>query len=114
MEFQGHLVRNLLRILTPEEIDDLTMSSSGMRKVSLDEVLQSDLEGKNYEEVIRDLQEDERIRMEEKQNTDGKAKVLPLSSESKENEDEFKVKFNTGERVKNLLKSYEKRNFLKN
>jgi len=107
MEFQGHLVRNLLRILTPEEIDDLTMSSSGMRKVSLDEVLQSDLEGKNYEEVIRDLQEDERIRMEEKQNTDGKAKVLPLSSESKENEDELKVKFNTGERVKNLLKSYE-------
>ncbi|MCR9206011.1 MAG: hypothetical protein NXH75_15620 [Halobacteriovoraceae bacterium] len=100
MEFKGQLIRNLLRILTPEEIADLTTSSSGMKKVSLSLVLESDLIGKNYRDVIQELQE------EEEPEDDGKAKILPFDEEV---ENEIKpISIQAGQRVHALIQEYNK------
>lgn len=99
MEFKGQLIRNLLRILTPEEIADLTTSSSGMKKVSLSLVLESDLVGKNYRDVIQELQEEE-------PEEDGKAKILPFDEEV---ESEIKpISVQVGQRVHALIEEYNK------
>lgn len=103
MEFRGQLIRNLLRILTPEEIADLTTSSSGMKKVSLSLVLESDLIGKNYREVIEELQKEE---AEEEDTEDGKAKILPFENEPEEEAPAFHIQ--AGQRVHSLIQEYNK------
>lgn len=102
MEFKGQLIMNLLRILTPEEIADLTTSSSGLKKVDLSIVLESDLRGENYRDVIDSFQTSEE-QIEEEEN---KAKILPFD-EGEEIVDN-QICLQAGQRVHALIQEYAK------
>lgn len=106
MEFKGQLIRNLLRILTPEEIADLTTSSSGMKKVSLSLVLESDLHGENYKEVMERLQIEEEEE-EAEDSSDGKAKILPFNQTGEETAEDV-ISYQAGQRVHALIMEYSK------
>lgn len=100
MEFKGELVRNLLRILTPEEIADLTVSSSGKKKVDLSLLVESSLRGEDYKSII------EKAQVEDEEESElNEAKILPF--------DEGEVKtepltFQAGQRVHALMEQYSK------
>ncbi len=102
MEFRGQLVKNLLRILTPEEIAELTTSSSERKKVDLSLLIQSDLGGENYQEVMERLQSSSESQEEE----EGEAKILPFEGE--EASEEVKFTFQAGQRVHALMEEYGK------
>jgi hypothetical protein len=101
MEFKGQIIQNLFRILTPEEISELTTSFSGKKKVSLSLLVKADMDGLDYTEVIEEEQapEDER----------SKAKIIPFDNESKiEEAEEVKLVFQVGPRVSKLIIEYSK------
>lgn len=102
MEFRGQLIKNLLRILTPEEIAELTTSSSEKKKVSLSLLIQSDLEGEDYEEVMEKYQKVGESKEEEL----SEAKILPFDTEGVEEGVAFT--FQTGQRVHSLIQEYGK------
>lgn len=102
MEFRGQLVKNLLRVLTPEEIAELTTSSSERKKVDLSLLLRSDLDGADYNEVMDNLQDSP---SDDDSGSPEEAKILPFDSEQEEVE---KVTFQTGQRVLHLLSEYSK------
>ena len=103
MEFKGQIIQNLFRILTPEEISELTTSFSGKKKVSLSMLVKADMDGLDYEEVIEKEQggdEDSEI---------GKAKILPFEEAHADVEAEEKVLvFQVGPRVSKLMIEYGK------
>lgn len=104
MEFRGQLVKNLLRVLTPEEIAELTTSSSEKKKVSLSLLMQSDLNGENYLEVMETFQSpDEELRGKKDLS---EARILPFDSEHAEEDVSFT--FQAGQRVHALLEEYGK------
>ena len=100
MEFKGQIIQNLFRILTPEEISELTTSFSGKKKVSLSLLVQADMKGLNYEDVI----EKEQTGEEEEH----KAKILPFDEETESKELEEPLILQVGQRVLKLLHEYEK------
>lgn len=103
MEFRGQLVKNLLRVLTPEEIAELTTSSSEKKKVSLSLLIESDLKGEDYLEVMETYQGPE----EEKEKGElTEAKIIPFEEEK--GEDEVTFDFQAGQRVHSLLQEYGK------
>ena len=103
MEFKGQLVRKLLRILTPEEIADWTISSTGKKKVGLSLLLESNLNGEDYNEIMEKNQVDEDVSMSPKEI--GEAKILPFDEEASEDES---FTFQVGKRVHALLGQYGK------
>lgn len=103
MEFRGQLVKNLLRILTPEEIAELTTSSSEKKKVNLSLLIQSDLNGENYIEVMETYQNPDDGNDEKEL---GEAKILPFGEE--EVEEEVSFVFQVGQRVNSLIEEYGK------
>ncbi len=115
MEFKGHLIMSLLRILTPEEISKLTTSHSGQKKIPLSLLLSADVDGLNYKSVI----EKKKREYEDKVEADaaGKgAKILKfdenlenaveLSREEAPRQERFT--FQSGQRVERLLLAYSK------
>jgi len=114
MEFKGHLIMSLLRILTPEEISKLTTSHSGQKKVPLSLLLTTDVDGGSYKEVIED---------KKKEASDAEAegaKILKfdenaadIGAEKGEALPEIEhFHFQSGQRVHKLLEAYG-RTFLK-
>lgn len=103
MEFRVQLVKNLLRILTPEEIAELTTSSSERKKVSLSILMESDLSGENYIDVMESHQDGD-----EDKDKSGleEAKILAFEEDSPEEETPFV--FQVGQRVHSLLEEYGK------
>lgn len=67
-ETRNFLIMNLMRILTPEEINDLTTTYYGEKRVSLTALLDEDFLGIKPEASTEESEEDE-----------GKAKILPFS-----------------------------------
>lgn len=103
MEFRGQLLKNLLRVLTPEGIAELTTSSSERKKVDLSLLLRSDLEGADYQEVMESYQSGgENEFIEEDQ--DHEAKILPFEEDSGPKVEE--VPLQVGQRVAHLLNEY--------
>jgi hypothetical protein len=103
MEFRGQLIKNLLRVLTPEEISELTTSSSDKKKIGLSLLLSSDLRGENYQEVMDNLQASETSRRNHDSES-GEAKILPFDEERPE--ERFVPQ--AGQRVHLLLQEYGK------
>lgn len=101
MEFRGQLVKNLLRVLTPEEIAELTTSSSEKKKVDLSILLRSDLKGDDYNEVMENHQDTSSEEDDESQ----EAKILPF--EEGETVEKTFV-YQVGQRVAHLLSEYSK------
>ncbi len=101
MEFKGHIIQQLFRILTPEEISQLTTSFSGVKKVSLSLLVKADMDGLNFEEVIeREQNEDEK--------GDADAKILPFEDTEEVSAEEAVLVFQVGPRVSELLIEYSK------
>ncbi len=71
-ETRNFLIMNLMRILTPEEINDLTTTYYGEKRVSLTALLDEDFLG------IKPA------KGEDEEEDDGKAKILPFNKESAE------------------------------
>lgn len=102
MEFRGQLVKHLLRVITPEEIAELTTSSSEKKKVDLSILLKSDLEGKDYNKVMEEYQDDPG---EDEEESLTEAKILPFDEDAPAKE---KVVYQVGMRVAHLLSEYSK------
>jgi len=110
MEFKGHIIMSLLRILTPEEISRLTTSHSGQKKVPLSMILTADVDGKNYRDII----EESRRSIED--SVDGGAKILKFDEGAtdsvnpslKDIPKKEKFFFQSGQRVLRLLEAYAK------
>ena len=104
MEFKGQIIKNLFRILTPEEISQLTTSFSGKKKVNLSLLVKADMDGLDYEDVIEREQGGEEPKIE-----NGKAKILAFDGESSIGpEDEACLVFQVGQRVSKLMQEYAK------
>jgi hypothetical protein len=102
MEFRGHLVKNLLRVLTPEEIAELTTSSSERKKVDLSLLLRSDLDGADYNEIMEKYQDKS---SDDSPKESEEAKILPFDSSEEPVET---IVYQAGERVLHLLSEYSK------
>ncbi len=109
MEFKGHLIMSLLRILTPEEISKLTTSHSGQKKVPLSILLSADVGGKNYKDVI------EEKRAENEENAEAGARILKFDENpqnaveiSLEEAPREKFTFQCGQRIERLMDAYSK------
>ncbi len=108
MEFKGHLIMSLLRILTPEEISKLTTSHSGQKKVPLSLLLSADVGGKNYKDVIVDK------KRENEEAIEGTGAKILKFDENLENAVELNLEdvpkerfvFQSGQRVDKLLEAY--------
>ena len=93
------LIMNLMRILTPEEINDLTTTYYGDKRVSLTSLLDEDFLGI----VAKDEEEESEI--------EGKAKILSFNKDSEvvtpkeSSENKIKGQYKVG---KNVLKVYNK------
>lgn len=86
------LLTSILRLLTPEEINELTTQSDGVNRFNLTDMLDQDLrEGLVFEE-----------------NEDGEgAKILPFKKEESEEEAQDKVVyFEAGEKVSEYMQHY--------
>jgi hypothetical protein len=83
MSFQLSILGNILRLMTPEKISELTTSSSGKKKAELTDVLLKDLSGSEIlddnGDVLSEGEEEEKAPVYE-------AKILPLDG-SGANED---------------------------
>ena len=108
MEFKGHLIMSLLRILTPEEISKLTTSHSGQKKIPLSVLLSADVEGKSYKDIIQKQREeaaaessDEGAKILKFNEDPEKAVEIPLAEAPKE-----RFTFQSGQRVLKLLEAY--------
>lgn len=108
MEFKGHLIMSLLRVLTPEEISKLTTSHSGQKKVPLSLLLSADVGGQSYKDVIASKKKEN-----DELTEGGGAKILKFD-ENLENAVEVKPEdvsrerftFQSGQRVDQLLQAY--------
>ncbi len=99
MEFKGELIRNLLRILTPEEIAELTISSSGKKKVNLSLIIETAMQGEDYK-VVMEREQEESVEEGEL----GEAKILEFESDS--TSEESTISYQAGQRVHALLQQY--------
>lgn len=112
MEFKGHIIMSLLRILTPEEISRLTTSHSGQKKVPLSMILTADVDGKNYRDII----EESRRSSEDSAEKEEGAKILKFDENPAEAVElslndipkQEKFFFQSGQRVLKLLEAYVK------
>lgn len=93
------IIRSLFRILTPEEISDLTTSTNSRKKVGLSLLLEKDLKGDSYKELFEAEETDEEETNE--------AKILPLNGDEV-NESAEKVIYQVGEKTNLLLIEYSK------
>ncbi len=87
--FRGQVIMNLFRLLTPEEISELTTSSCGAERVELNNLIQFELEGNDYRNYKTHQQ-----KLEDEQNkVTHKAKILKINDkenlELKTKEEEF-------------------------
>lgn len=106
MEFKGHLIMSLLRILTPEEISRLTTSYSGQKKIPLSVLLAADVNGEKYKDLFKastnsdetPLDSDKILPFPEKENFNQPTKVGPVA----------KLTFQCGIKVLKLLEAYSK------
>jgi len=104
MEFKGQIIKNLFRILTPEEISELTTSFSGKKKVSLSLLVKADMDGLDYQEVIEKEQASE-----DNEQGSGKAKILPFDNgEPVQSDLETSLILQVGQRVSKLMQEYGK------
>jgi|GEM_PF-631738 len=103
MEFKRQLIKDLLRILTPEEISELTTSYGGKKKVSLSLLTEADLVGNSFEKVMEKAQDEE---ISETEGDEGKAKILPFDGVHQELEESFSAQ--VGPRVIKLMAEYDK------
>lgn len=109
MKFKGHLITSLLRVLTPEEISELTTSFSGQKKVSLSLLLATDVDGGSYKQVIAEKTKEKDGVVE----FEG-AKILEFeehiakgsNSEVVQIDKEVSFHFQSGQRVHKLLEAY--------
>lgn len=102
MEFRGQIIKNLLRVLTPEEISELTSSSSEKKKVGLSLLLSSDLKGEDYQKIMDSMQVEE---TKVSNQSTSEAKILPFDEEERE---EQLLVLQTGQRVAALMLEYGK------
>lgn len=103
MEFKGELIRTLLRVLTPEEIGDLTISSTGKKKVDLSLIIESSMSGLDYKKVMEKKQEESE---ESDDESLGEAKILAF--DEKADEVVEPISFQAGQRVHALMEQYGK------
>ena len=96
MAAQNIILTNILRLLTPEEINELTTRSEGVNRFNLTEMLDQDMS--------------EGLIFEENENGDG-AKILPFKKEIDEDDViDKEVAFIAGEKVSEYMQHY----FIKN
>ena len=102
MEFKAQLIMNILRVLTPEEINELTTTYGGRKQISLTDIVNCELEGKNYEEELIEDEENE------EEDVEHEAKILPFeaSDKSEESEEEDVPLTKCGENTIGILQQF--------
>ncbi|WP_372652635.1 hypothetical protein [Halobacteriovorax sp.] len=96
MSAKNFLLTSIFRVLTPEEISELTSSSAGENRSSLTDIISQRLDG-----VSHDFSDAEKM-----------AKILPFKSKEKD-EDEISVKTNSGGKAKECIDRFFERRKVK-
>lgn len=94
MSAKNFLLTSIFRVLTPEEISELTSSSNGESRSSLTDIINQRLDG-----ISHDFSDSEKM-----------AKILPFKSNKKDEEEVFEDKVKSGKRVEEcIIRFFERR-----
>lgn len=97
MSAKNFLLSSIFRVLTPEEISDLTSSSNGETRASLTDIINQRLDG-----VSHDFSDTEKM-----------AKILPFNSKGSSEAVEVVAKQNAGKRVNEFINRFFERRKIK-
>ena len=101
-KFRGQIIMSLFRLLTPEEISELTTSSSGNERVELNNLIEFELQGNDY----KDYKAHQEKLEQEKNEVEHKAKVLQLNSKNETSTTAEQINLTIPENIKSILDSF--------
>ena len=84
MAFETSLLDSLFRLLTPNEINELTTTSGDNKKIPLSLIGDGFVNGKDYQQVLRESSD-------EPESTEHEAKILPFGSDSDSDENDHEA-----------------------